>query len=110
VRAGTHSAGKETEAPLEATANAEGHTATREHQLSRSREIRAPLAATPIRGVKATRALVVSVITTTADRREVTRQEGGPASVVEVFTLAVVVSTVAVVVFTPVVAAIASGS
>jgi len=110
VTDGTHSAGKEAGDRVEVMADVEIRTATREHQLGHSRGTGVRLAATARRAAKATRALVVSVITTTADRREVTRQEGGPASVVEVFTLAVVVSTVAVVVFTPVVAAIASGS
>src|SRR5208283_482333 len=84
---GTHSAGKETEVRIEVTVNVEAHTTTRERQLSRSRGIRAPLAATPIHAVKATRALGGSVITTTAERREVTRQEGVPASAGEALTL-----------------------
>lgn len=107
---GTHSAIRETKAPLEVTANAEARTAARGHQLGRSREIRVLLAATAKHVVKATRALEGSVITTMAERRDVTRQEGGPASVVEDLTAAAVVFTVMAVVSTPVVVAIASKS
>ena len=56
---------------------------------------RARLEGTGIHEVKVIRALARSVITTTAERSEVTRQEEGPASVVEAFTAAAVSMAVA---------------
>jgi hypothetical protein len=93
--AGTHSAGKEPDARLEVTADVGTHTAIREGQLIRTRGIRVRLAATSIHVVKETREREESVISTTAESRELTRQEEGPASVAAVFTVAAVSTAVA---------------
>ena len=92
--AGTHSAGKGTEARLEVTAIAEVRTDTREIPPGHMKGIRVRLETTAKHVVKAARALGRSVITTTVDRREVTRQEADPASVVEKDSMAGVVAVV----------------
>lgn len=84
---GTHSAGMETGERLEITRNMGTHTTGPE-------ERREQIEVTAVREEKAILTPGPSVITTMAGRREVTRQEECPASVVEAFTVAEVVSMV----------------
>lgn len=85
---GTHSTAKATEARLEVTAGTQ--TTALEAPPMGGEATREQLEATGMHEAKATLTPEVSVITTKAERSEVTRQEEGPASAAEAFTAAVV--------------------
>jgi len=93
---GTHLAGKKTGAGLEITRNTEMRTTALGHLRTGLEETRERIEVTALKEEKAILTRGLSVITTMADRSEVIRQEECPASVVEAFTVAEVVPTVAV--------------
>lgn len=85
--AATHIAGNGTEARLEVPASTGTHITTRKHLPTGPKEKRERLVATGIHAIKETHVLVVSVITTMAERKEDTPPEEDPVPVAEAFTV-----------------------